>query len=187
MNVIAHHEIAHIEPSHRKVHPCVLLCVVSPKPLQVDHQDRRHIKHLDLFHRLLVRDALVAVPRVCLGQVLWLVKLTEAVLYRHRLLSLLIDILAASVDCLLKFGSSIQSRVQCPTPSRIELDSDLKFRTLWQRIVLDVRTATAVPSPACLLPCHFLLLFCLLFDLMRFGLVLSVVEGGLGTDARLLE
>ena len=145
------------------------------------------MEYVYLLHRLLVRNALVAVPRLCLRQVLWLVKLSEAVLYRHRLLSLLIDVLAASVDCLLKFCRSIQSRVQSPTPSRIELDSDFKFRTLWQRVVLDVRTATSVPSPACLLPCHFLLLLCLFFDLMWFGFVLSVVEGGLGTDARLLE
>lgn len=159
MNVIAHHEIAHIEPSHREVHPRVLLCVVSSEPLQIDHQYRRHIKHLDLLHCLLVRNALVAVPRVCLRKILRLVKLSEAVLYRYRLLSLLIDVLAASVDCLLKFCRSIQSRVQGPTPSRIKLDCDLEFRTLWQRVVLDVRTTTAVPSPARLLPRHFLFLF----------------------------
>lgn len=61
----------------------VLLGVVAPEALQVDQQDWRHIVNLNLLHRLLMGDTLVAIPGVCLGQVLRFVELTETVLNAH--------------------------------------------------------------------------------------------------------
>jgi hypothetical protein len=103
-----------------------LLGVVAAESLEVNDQNWRSVIKLDLLHGLLVLIALVAVPRVCLAQILRLVELSKAVVNTDLLLVFLLFITHKST--VLEVEVPIQVGVERPAALRIELHYQLKLR-----------------------------------------------------------
>ena len=85
LTVVIHYKSSHVEVLYWEMDQCVLLRIVASKPFKVYYQNRRHIVHLNFFHRLLVRHTSIAVPSVLLREILWLVELSETILDAHVL------------------------------------------------------------------------------------------------------
>ena len=56
-----------------------MLRVIASKALQVYNKDRWHVVYLNFLHSLLMIDTFVAVPCICLRQLLRSVELSKAV------------------------------------------------------------------------------------------------------------
>ena len=83
LTVLANNKVRHVESRNGKVNISVLFGVISSKAFEIYEKDRRHIVNLNFLHSLLMTDTLIAIPCICLGQVLRFVELSEAVLDTH--------------------------------------------------------------------------------------------------------